>query len=130
MKCKSFQQFAIVRADTATAFEEQLNARIKDLADKNPQVKFDGLTAYISYMETAQIPETLADASELNGVRFLCKDCPMFDYKRNELGGVDRRSRWGFCEIEGKTHCDSPACDWLFEMINEGKVGLCFRKPE
>ena len=61
MKSKSIQQFAIVRSDSASAFEGELNARIMELSDKNPIVKFDGLTAYISYTETVRIPEDTSD---------------------------------------------------------------------
>ena len=41
MRAQSIPQFAIVQADSAAAFEEQLNARIREVSDKNPVVKFD-----------------------------------------------------------------------------------------
>lgn len=37
MKAQSIQQFAIVQSDSAPAFEEQLNARLMDLSEKNAQ---------------------------------------------------------------------------------------------
>ena len=40
MKAKSVNQYAIVRSDSASLFEEQLNARILELSDKNPSVVF------------------------------------------------------------------------------------------
>ena len=129
MKCKSIQQFAIVRSDSASAFEGELNARIMELSDKNPIVKFDGLTAYISYTETVKIPEDVYDEYELKGVSFRCEDCPMFDPIRKEDGTEDRRVRYGNCELAkyGRTMKDAEACDQLFTMIGNGRVGLCWK---
>ena len=129
MKSKSIQQFAIVRSDSASAFEGELNARIMELSDKNPIVKFDGLTAYISYTETVKIPEDVYDEYELKGVSFRCEDCPMFDPIRKEDGTEDRRVRYGNCELAkyGRTMKDAEACDQLFTMIGNGRVGLCWK---
>lgn len=130
MKGKSVQQFAIVRADTATDFEEQLNARIMELSSYHPEVKFDGLTAYISYKMTTYVPETEAEANQLKGIDFRCVDCPMFDEIRNERGEPDRRYRYGNCEVaeRGRTYKDSQACSYLFELIRSGRVELCWKK--
>lgn len=129
MKCKSIQLFAIVRSDSASAFEGELNARIMELSDKNPIVKFDGLTAYISYTETVKIPEDICDEYELQGAKFRCEDCPMFEPIRKEDGTEDRRVRYGNCELAkyGRTMKDSPACEQLFTMIQNGRVGLCWK---
>ena len=130
MNAKSIQQFAIVRGDTATDFEEQLNARIRELSDFHPEVRFDGLTAYISYKITQYTPETQAEANQLKGIDFRCIDCPMFDEIRNENGEIDHRYKYGNCEMaeRGRTYKDNAACDYLFELIRSGRVGLCYRK--
>ena len=130
MYAKSIQQFAIVRGDTATDFEEQLNARIRELSDYHPEVKFDGLTAYISYKVTQYTPETQAEANQLKGIDFRCIDCPMFDEIRNENGEVDHRYKYGNCEMaeRGRTYKDATACDYLFELIRSGRVGLCYKR--
>ena len=130
MKATSIQQFAIVRGDTASDFEEQLNARIRELSDCHPEVRFDGLTAYISYKVTQLTPETQAELNELNGIDYRCSDCPMFDEIRNENGEIDRRYKYGNCEMaeRGRTYKDDHACDYLFELIRSGRVGLCYRK--
>ena len=129
MKSKSIQQFAIVRSDSASAFEGELNARIMELSDKNPIVKFDGLTAYISYTETVRIPEDTSDEYELKGVSFRCEDCPMFDPICKGDGTEDRRVKYGNCELSkfGRTMRDSQACEQLFTMIQNGRVGLCWK---
>ena len=133
MKCKSIQQFAIVSADSAPSFEGQLNARVMELSDKNPVVKFvesDPLFARISYNETVKIPEDVGDEYELKGVAFRCEDCPMFTPILKEDGTEDRRVRYGDCELAtyGRTMRDSRACDQLFTMIQNGRVGLCWKK--
>ncbi len=130
MKAQSIQQFAIVQCDSAAAFEGELNARMRELSDRNPQVKFDGLTAYISYRETVRVPESVSDEYELKGVRFRCEDCPEFQTILKEDGTEDKRLKYGECQYaeRGRTYRDSAACDMLFRLIESGRIGLCYRK--
>ena len=130
MKCESIQQFAIVRSDSAPAFEEELNARIRELSDKSPSVKFDGLTAYISYTETTRVPENIADQYELEGVCFRCGDCPHYEPILKADGTVDNRITYGDCQYAhyGRTYRDQRACELLFTEIKNGRVGLCLKR--
>ena len=130
MKAQSIQQFAIVQSDSAAAFEGELNARIRELSDRNPQVKFDGLTAYISYNETVRFPESLADAYELDGVCFHCEDCPEFQAALKADGTEDTRLKYGECQYAEmrRTRKDAKACDKLYELIRDGRIGLCYRR--
>ena len=130
MKAQSIQQFAIVQSDSAPAFEGELNARIRELSDRNPKVKFDGLTAYISYNETVKIPESMADMYELNGACFHCEDCPEFQAILKEDGTEDNRLKYGECQYAemGRTRKDRAACDMLYKLIRDGRIGLCYKK--
>lgn len=130
MRATSIQQFAIVRSDSASVFEEELNARIRELADKRPQVKFDGLTAYISYTETREFAETVAEQFELKGCCFHCEDCPEFQATLKEDGTEDKRAKYGECQYAemGRTYRDSKACDMLYTLIKNGRIGLCYRR--
>ena len=130
MKAQSIQQFAIVQSDSAPAFEGELNARIRELSTKNPKVSFDGLTAYVSYIKTVRIPETLADAYELNGACFHCEDCPEFQAMLKADGTEDTRLKYGECQYAEmrRTRRDAPACDLLYKMIKDGRIGLCYRR--
>lgn len=130
MRAQSIPQFAIVQADSAAAFEEQLNARIKEVSDKNPVVKFDGLTAYISYTETRSVPESLSEEYRMLGVCFHCEDCPEFQFIPKGDGTEDKRSKVGECQYAemGRTYRDSEACDLLYRMIMDGRIGLCYRR--
>lgn len=47
MRSRSYQQYAIVAADSAQTLTEQLNAKLIELRDKNPTVTFEGLIARI-----------------------------------------------------------------------------------
>ena len=130
MKAQSIQQFAIVQSDSAAAFEGELNARIRELSDRNPKVKFDGLTAYISYNETVRLPESLADMYELNGACFHCEDCPEFQAILKEDGTEDKRLKYGECQYAemGRTRKDRAACDMLYKLIRGGRIGLCYKR--
>jgi hypothetical protein len=130
MKAQSIQQFAIVQSDSAAAFEEELNARLMDLSEKNPKVSFDGLTAYVSYIKTVRIPETLADAYELNGACFHCEDCPEFQAMLKADGTEDKRLKYGECQYAEmrRTRRDAKACDILYKLIRDGRIGLCYKR--
>lgn len=134
MKSESYQQFAIVKNDQASLLEGELNKRIRELRGKNPEVRFggpNGLTAYISYIETNRIPESIADEYEQIGAGFRCGSCPRFRPVMKADGTEDGRVTWGNCDKAknelGRTYRENPACNRLYEEIREGRIGLCFR---
>lgn len=132
MKRSSYEQFAIVANDSASLFTEQLNEEIRRLKDMNPSVHFSESTspfyARIKYFVNAQTPESIAEASEMEGVRFVCLQCPYFKPVLKEDGTIDKRVKYGDCEYAefGRTYKTTAACDKLYELIKEGDVKLCF----
>ena len=130
MKAQSIQQFAIVQSDSAPAFEEELNARLMELSTKNPKVSFAGLTAYISYFETVKIPESVADEYVLKGSCFHCEACTEFQAMLKADGTEDTRLKYGECQYAEmrRTRRDAPACDMLYKLIRDGRIGLCYRR--
>lgn len=135
MKRLVFQQFAIVKEDTAPLLTEKLNAEIYRLKDYEPKVTFsdaDPLAAYISYTVREEVPETIVEASEVNGVRFVCEQCPHFCPVLKSDGKADSRVKYGDCTFEGnefgRSFKDQAACSRLYELIQEGGVKLCFKK--
>lgn len=130
MKCESFKQFAIVRSDSAQLFEEQLNARLRELNDKSPDVSFseqgDYLLARIKYTEKILLENVKPDPTEV-GIRFKCEDCPKFEPLRNKDGSENARAKIGDCELAeyGRTRRDMPACAVLYQMIENGGIKLC-----
>ena len=127
MISRSYQQFAIVAADSAQVLTDALNAELYDLRDKNPTVTFEGLIARIQYTESEQLPESLAEEYEAQGVRLTCQDCPLFVPALKADGTVDLRAKRGGCPYAEykRTSKDSPACDEIFKMLNDGRVKLC-----
>ena len=127
MICRSYQQYAIVAADSAQTLTEQLNAKLIELRDKNPIVTFEGMIARIQYMESERVPETLEEEYELQGVKLTCEDCPYFCPAIKADGTRDLRAKWGGCHLAeyGSTDKRSRACEKLFQRLSDGRVKLC-----
>lgn len=126
MRTESFQQFAIVAADSAQSLTEQLNAKLYELRNKSPRVTFEGLIARIQYTEERVETASLADEYEAQGISLTCQDCPYFEPIRKADGSVDRRIRWGECQYSesGRVGRDAAVCDQLFKQLNSGIVRL------
>ena len=127
MNRTSYLQYAIIAADTAELLTNKLNAELYRLRGKNPSVTFDGMISHVSYYETEDAPETLADEYEALGVHLTCEDCPYFCPMVKADGTLDLRAKWGGCRINeyGSAKKTSPVCDELFKRLNNGEVRLC-----
>ena len=134
MRRESFQQFAIVAADSAQQLTEQLNEKLRELKGKNPTVTCERMSARISYSEDVQIFEELSDEYEEIGIKLTCQACPMFQPVLKADGTIDKRAKWGGCEYSplgyGQTTKQSKCCSRLFEMLNSGEVKLCLAESE
>ena len=134
MRRESFQQFAIVAADSAQALTEQLNTKLYELRDKHPTVTFEGMIARISYTEETSILEELSDEYAQVGIKLTCQSCPLFQPVRKADGTIDKRAKWGGCDYSplgyGQTTKCSKACNRLYEMINSGEAKLCLAESE
>lgn len=132
MRSSSYSQFAIVHADSASLFNEQLNAETFRLRDNHPVVDIlraePPFFAQIKYTVNETIPETVAEASELVGVSFVCAQCPDFRPVLKEDETEDKRCKYGDCPHAelGRVLKTAPACDKLYELIKEGGVKLCY----
>ena len=131
MKRSSYEQFAIVSADSAPLFNQQLNEEIRRLKDNNPVVHFSEsipFYAQIKYIVNEETPETISEASEMEGVRFVCAQCPYFKAPLKDDGTEDKRCKYGDCEHAelGRTFKKTAACEKLYELIAEGGVRICF----
>ena len=131
MKTSVYEQFAIVKEDSAALFTAKLNEQIYALREYSPVVTFsdaDPLCAYIKYVASVSVPESLSEEYEEQGTRFLCAQCPFFKPVTKDDGSEDKRCKWGGCDHAefGRTYKTSRACDKLYELIKEGDVKLCF----
>ena len=127
------KRFAIVREKEAHQFEERLNETWAQLKDKSPKVEFsetgDYMTARFEYEE--QIEREDVPVSE-TGYKFVCEDCPRFEYLLKKDGTVDERIKYGNCDLAkyGRTLKKMQACEMLYRMIENGEVSLCCSKQE
>lgn len=133
MKRTVFEQFAIVKEDSAALFTARLNEQLYDLRDSSPAVRFsenDPLCAYINYTKVVEDPETASEKAEAEGVKFCCYQCPVFKAPTKEDGTEDKRCKWGECEHAelGRVPRHATACDYLYELIASKEVRLCFTK--
>jgi len=132
MKCSSYDQFAIVTADSAPLFNQQLNEEIYRLRNNFPVVEIlrtePPFFAQIKYRVHESTPETVSEASAAEGVSFVCFQCPYFKPALRADGEVDKRVKWGDCEHAelGRVLKTAPACDRCYETVKEGDVRLCF----
>lgn len=131
MKRSTYEQFAIVASDSASLFNTQLNEEIYRLKDNNPVVHFSEsipFYAQIKYTVDSTTPENVREEYELQGVRFVCAQCPCFKAALKDDGTEDKRCKWGECEHSelGRVAKTESACDRLYELISEGGVRLCF----
>lgn len=131
MKHSVYQQFATIQEDSASLFDAKLNAKVLALRDHNPKVTYSEhipFYAHITYTVNEETPETIAEASAVEGVTFVCFQCPYFKAALREDGEVDKRVKWGGCDHTelGRTFKTSPACERLYELIKEGDVKICF----
>lgn len=132
MRSSSYDQYAIIVADSAELFNQKLNEEIYRLKDNYPVVDIlraePPFFAQIKYRVTKDTPETIAEASAVEGVSFVCAQCPYFQPVLKEDETEDKRCKYGDCEHAemGRTLKMAPACDKLYELIKEGDVRLCF----
>lgn len=131
MKRSRYEQFAIVHADSASLFEKQLNEEIYRLKDNDPVVKFSEsipFYAQVKYTVDNTTPEKVSEEYELQGVRFVCAQCPYFKAPLKDDGTEDKRCKYGDCEFAelGRTYKKTAACERLYELISEGGVKVCF----
>lgn len=129
----TFTQYSIITDHDPQAFQDKLNAELRKLKDKEPEVNItSGGTmriAEIRYTEEAIIQEP--DPAE-KGVRFTCEECPMFKPAPKRDGTPDLRSKYGDCphsEMQ-RTWRTAPACGVLYTMIKNGKIRLTMEPEE
>lgn len=133
MKRSSYEQFAIVSADSASLFNQQLNEEVFRLRDNHPVVHFSEsipFYAQIKYIVDETTPECITDEYVMQGVRFTCHQCPHYKPMLTKDGEEDKRRVYGDCEFAelGRVGKNAAACDRLYELITEGEVKLCFTK--
>ena len=121
MSVESYPQFKVIQTDTAAEFQDEINQSIRELKGKHPEVKLIegmGFSAIISYTETEEVIETVADEFHAEGVYYLCKHCPYLDDPH------DKRVKRCSCRYakNGVTWKDMEACNVFYKALKRGDV--------
>lgn len=69
-------QIKVVYSENPIDFQNQFNREMEILSDCNPHVEFNhtkGFCAYITYDQTFNIPDTIADEYHAEGIYFTCQ---------------------------------------------------------
>ena len=132
MKTQKIKQFAIIESSSASDFEEQLNERMEELADCNPEITFSSRSdtfARISYIKQKELEERPPEEA---GIRFTCGECPMFTPAMKRDGTPDLRIKYGDCPNKelGRVWKTASACNILYTKIKNGTIHLTITNEE
>ena len=121
MKVNEYPQIAVVTGKTPKEFQENFNAKMKELAEFNPSFKFmekNDLLAVISYIYKERIMDCVADEFHAEGIIYLCKNCPYMQDPR------DKRVMTCGCKYAdlGRTHKLHEACEVFYRDLKAGKI--------
>lgn len=132
MKRYKIKQFAIVESTSASDFEMQLNEKMEELAECDPEVAFSTRSDTFARITYSKVVTTEDPKMTEAGVRFTCGECPLFCPERKKDGSPDERKKFGSCpysEME-RTWKASSACEMLYTMIKNGRVHLAIDEEE
>ena len=121
MREASIPQIAVITADTSEEFQNLFNSKMQELKHFKPTFAFpsdEKFCAYITYIETEDIPESLSDVFAISGYYYKCKQCP------HMVRPKDRRRKYCPCPISphGQTHMNSPACEIFYEQLRNNAI--------
>ena len=112
-----------VQAESSSEFDELVNAIYKKAASsgKDPEIHFfegRGFCATVKYFMSTDIPESVSEKYEMEGMSRMCCDCPL--YSPSE----DKRVRYTRCSHSAfKVTADCKACDYFDSEFMEGGHG-------
>ena len=84
----------------------------------HPQDEGKGFCAIISYKETIEIMDKVADEYHAEGIYYLCKHCPYLDDPH------DKRVKRCACKYSssGVAYKDSEACEIFYKALKRGDI--------
>lgn len=104
-------------------FEQAFNEAMEELKENDPVASdiecHDGMWwCAITYEEKEKVMETVADEFAMQGIRYLCKNCPLHDVV------TDGRVKTVPCRYSehGVTHLEHCACEYFYKMLKQNKV--------
>lgn len=114
-------QIKVISNIDPVAFEKQFNSVMADLADKKPKHIIDltdGYKAVISYEETINIPDSIADEYHAEGIKYTCRECPLREIQ------TDGRKKDAECKHSpfGKATLKAEACEIFYRQLKLGAI--------
>ena len=76
------------------------------------------MCVHFIYEEVVNVPETIAEEFELQGVHYFCKDCPHLQK------GKDKRCKSHGCKYSkyGTVQDFTPACEFFYKQLLQGEI--------
>lgn len=124
MKQNSYFQFAVISETDPIKFESELNSKMKELSQLEPDVQTDitggNFCALISWKESEIVCETVTDEFHIEGIRHVCGECPLHDIE------TDKRRKRVSCRYSefGETRLDSECCEYFYKLLKQNKIDL------
>ena len=118
MRIQSYQQFAIVSGDSAQSLTEQLNAKLRELKDKDPVVTFEGLIARISYVEREEKPEDMDENAPFVSILGALVDRDSYVIFAHAYSGGKDVSKLGVKFINGRSNEELKDIAWDDEVLS------------
>lgn len=122
---KTYKEHITIEAERGEDFDRLLNEAVQKHAEQNVEVIYkmnaDGHCAYVTFDCKINIPETIADEYELQGICLNCGDCPLFKLPN------DKRIKYIRCDEGGyrkRASFERKACDWLYEAVRNGEIKI------
>lgn len=119
MKVITKKKIRTVQATSATEFDRQFNEASEELSS-SAELKWDAapMCVHFIYEVEEQIPETVSDEFELQGIKYYCKDCPYLNKGKNK-----RQRSHGCKYAEFGTVTDfTPACEFFLKKVLNGEI--------
>lgn len=121
MLINSIPQIKVINKTDPAEFEKEFNSVMATLADKNPKYTLDvtnGFTALITYTDTIQQMDCIADEYHAEGIKYTCRECPLREIQ------PDGRKKEADCKYAqfGKANLKSECCETFYRRLKMGEI--------
>lgn len=114
-------QIKVICKTDPAEFEKEFNSVMATLADKKPKYTLDvtnGFTALITYTDTIQQMDCIADEYHAEGIKYTCRECPLREIQ------TDGRKKDAECKHSpfGKATLKAEACEIFYRQLKLGAI--------
>lgn len=116
-------KICMVRETDAQFFEQAFNETIERLAQFEPEpgtIQYDDGAWWcaITYTEKERVIESVSDIYAMEGIRYLCKNCPLHEPV------TDGRVKYASCKYAslGRSHLEHGACEYFYKQLLQNKI--------